>query len=53
MTTKTREEVHETLIANGPELLEKIELSEQVYEYLHSERVLQDVNQRRDLKVST
>ena len=51
MTSKTKQEICDILIAKGPDLLQKIELSELFYQYLGSEKVLQDT-QLRDLKVS-
>ena len=50
MTSKTIQEICDILIAKGPDLLQKIELSELFYQYLASEKVLQDT-QLRDLKV--
>ena len=52
MTSKSREEMYDTLSSKGPELLERIDVSERLYSYLASEKVLSDL-QIRDLQVST
>ena len=51
MTTRSYAEICEILDDNGPDLLERIELSERFYQYLTSEKVVHDRTLIRDLKV--
>ena len=51
MTTRSHAEICEILDDNGPDLLERIELSERFYQCLTSEKVIQDRTLIRDLKV--
>ena len=51
MTTRSHAEICEILDDNGPDILERIELSERFYQCLTSEEVVQDRTLIRDLKV--
>ena len=51
MTTRSHAEFCDILDDNGPELLERIELSERFYQCLTSEEVVQDRTLIRDLEV--
>ena len=51
MTTRSHTEIYEIIDDNGPDLLERIELSERFYQCLTSEEVVQDRTLFRDLKV--
>ena len=51
MTTRSHAEICEILDDNGPDLLERIELSERFYQCLTSEKVVHDRTLIRDLKV--
>ena len=52
MTTRSHTEICEILDDNGPDLLERIELSERFYQCLTSEKVVQDTTLMTDLKVN-
>ena len=51
MTTRSHAEICQILDDNGPDLLERIELSERFYQCLTSEEVIHDRTLIRDLKV--